>query len=164
MKSNINRNLVASTRCRNTLVLTSLLLLLVLLLSTSLSCGSSNQEAAEQQASQEENAQALGQMMAYRNPVEGELNEPVDAVIKGEVTEMAEVEEELWLMLEVQDFRCLGVPAGSLTMAPDSEACIRMYIPEEAEPIQIGDVVEMNVMVAKSTEGPVILGMNYTKL
>jgi len=164
MKSNISQTLTVSNRCRNFLAMMSLLLLATLSLSTSLSCGSSNQGVAEQQASQEENAQALGQMMAYRNPVEGELNEPVDAVIKGEVTEMAEVEEELWLMLKVQDFRCLGVPAGSLTMAPDSEACIRMYIPEEAEPIQIGDVVEMNVMVAKSTEGPVILGMNYTKL
>jgi hypothetical protein len=127
------------------------------------SCGSKAKNVVPP-PSQEENAAALGQMMVYRNPVEGNLNEPVDAVITGEVTRTADAGEETWVMLRVADFRNLGEPSNPINIALGSEITVRMRKGEgSASPAQ-GDFLEVNAKIMKSLEGAVIIAATYRKI
>jgi hypothetical protein len=127
-----------------------------------LSCGSDEtQEPPQQQVSQEENAQELGRIMGYRNQIEGELNEPVEALIAGDVTAVADAGEETWLLVKVADFRCTSVPQDTLQATPGSELSVRLRETEELGPLSAGDSVEINAIVSKSMEGPVIIGRAY---
>jgi hypothetical protein len=119
------------------------------------------QQTETQSSTQEENAQTLGRIMAHRNQLEGELNEPVDAVITGDVTAVADTGEETWLLVTVVDFRTTRVPQGTLKSAPGSELSIRIRKTEESGSIAAGDSLEINAMVSKSMEGPVIIGRAF---
>jgi len=109
----------------------------------------------------EKNARELGTLRVFVNRLEGELNEPVDAQIRGEVTRMAQEEKELWLLLKVSEFNVMGPKQGSLRAAPGSELCIRLRKREGEEAPSVGDRIEVNAMVSKSLEGPVIIGRMY---
>jgi hypothetical protein len=140
--------------------------ILTLFAFTLISCGSGEAEQPEgqpevQPVTQEENAQALGRIMAHRDQLEGEINEPVDAVIAEDVTAAADTGEETWLLVKVVDFRCPSVPQGTLKAAPGSELSIRLRKTEESGSITTGDSLEINAMVSKSTEGPVIISRAY---
>lgn len=148
-------------------LLTSFTVVLMLVVSVvAVSCGSGGSEATgeAQTASQEENAQNLGRIMAHRNQLEGELNEPVDAVISGDITAAAEAGEETWILVRVADFRTTSVPQGTLKAAPGSELSVRLRIVEGQEQPAVGDRAEINARVSKSAEGPVIIGRAYRVL
>ncbi len=139
-----------------------LVVLLPVLSLALISCGSADTEQSEARPpTQEENAEDLGRIMAHRNQLEGDLNEPVDAVIKGEVTAFADAGEETWILLRVVDFRCSNIPPGTINAAPGSELAIRLRKTEESGSIATGDSLEINAMVSKSKEGPVIIGRAF---
>jgi len=120
-------------------------------------------EAHEENAEggQAENAKELGTLRVFVNRLEGELNEPVEAQIRGEVTRLAEGDQELWVLVKVSEFNVMGEKQGSLTAAPGSELCIRLRKREGEEAPSVGDRIEVNAMVSKSLEGPVIIGRMY---
>jgi hypothetical protein len=131
----------------------------------SLSCGSSEeQETTQQQVSQEENTQELGRIMGFRNHLTGELNEPVEVIIAGDITGAADAGEETWLLVKVADFRCTSVPPDALQVTAGSELSVRLRENEELGVLSAGDSVEINAVVSKSTEGPVIIGRTYIVL
>jgi len=159
-----SRNRRLNTRINGIAAAVCLILLATMALAA-LSCGSGEaQQPEEQPVSQEENAQSLGQIMGYRNQVEGELNEPVDAVITGEVTRSADAGEEIFLMLRVSDLRCLSVPQDTLKVSPGSEVSIRLRKDEDSGSITQGEFLEIDARIAKSAEGPVIIGRAFRKI
>lgn len=149
---------------------------LVLLVFSSLfvSCGSGKEGSEPEQGPETENKQAsegqadnakeLGTLRVFVNRLEGELNEPVDAQIRGEVTRMAEDERELWVLVKVSEFNVMGPKQGSLKAAPGSELCIRLRVKEGEQKPPVGDRIEVNAMVSKSLEGPVIIGRMFKVL
>lgn len=142
-----------------------LFILIAILTLTGLSCGSEEgNETGDQAVSQEDNAQSLGRIMGHRNQLEGGLNEPVDAVITGDVTAVAESGEETWVLVKVAGFRTTDAAQGSLNAAPGSELAVKMRITESGGPVSAGDAVEINALVSKSLEGPVIVGRSYRVL
>ena len=161
MARNSKRIYSAQTAARALLV-ASLAILIAMMAFFLLSCGSDEtQEPPQQQASQEDNAQELGRIMGYRNHIEGELNEPVDVVIAGDVTAVADAGEETWLLVKVADFRCTSVPEDTLRVTPGGELSVRLRETEELGPLSAGDSVEINAVVSKSMEGPTIIGRAY---
>lgn len=143
-----------------------IIILLAAFAFTCLSCGSDEaneprEKKDTQEQSQEENAQSLGRIMSHRNQLEGELNEPIDAVISGDITAIAETGEEIWLLIKVVDFRPTSVSQDALRAMPASELVVRIRITEDAGSLSTGDSVEINAMVSKSLEGPVIIGRAY---
>lgn len=146
--------------------------LAVLTLSFALvSCGSeriaqpndSNDQIREEAQPEQENRQKLGRIMTHRNPIEGEIAEPINAVILGNIEEMAEEGEETWFLVRVAEFRCEGVEEGQIRVSPGSLLSVRMHIPEDIEKLSIGDKAEIYAMVAKSLEGPIVVGKGYRK-
>lgn len=139
-----------------------LILFMVLFNITHLSCGSDETKKPEvNPPSQEQNAQSLGRIMGHRNQLEGELNEPVDAVIAGDVTAVAESGEETWVLVKVVDFRVEGAQPDALKASPGSELSVRLRVAGGAEAPAAGDSVEINAMISKSLEGPVIIGRAF---
>ncbi len=130
-----------------------------------ISCGSESTEEAGGEAArpltQEENAQSLGRIMGHRNQLEGELDEPVDVVISGDIMSMADAGEESWLLIRVVAFRPMSVPQEALQAAPGSELVVRLRKTGEDGTLSAGDSVEINARVSKSLEGPVIIGRAY---
>ena len=149
-------------------VTTAAIFFLVLAVSLAcMSCGSGKDGGKDEKTSpvnQEENAQSLGRIMAHRNQLQGELNEPVDAVITGDVSAMAEAGEETWALIKVAGIRCTSVPEDTLKAAPGSELSVRLRMTEGAPRLAVGDKVEINARISKSTEGPVIIGRAYRVL
>lgn len=135
---------------------------LMIICGACISCSSGEtQQSEELIPTQEENAQALGRMMAHRNQLEGDLAEPVDVVISGSVTAVADAGDEMWIMVQVAGFRCADTSQSDLNATPGSELSIRLRKSEEAESIAVGDSLEINAMVSKSMEGPVVIGRAF---
>ncbi|MBC7229608.1 MAG: hypothetical protein H5T74_04345 [Actinobacteria bacterium] len=139
------------------------LALILIVSAAAASCSSGSEKAAEKEepVSQVENAQVLGRIMAHRNQLEGEIGEPVEAVISGDITALAEAGEETWALVRVADFRTTSVPQGTLKATPGSELSVRLRVTEGAPPLATGARAEINALVSKSKEGPVIIGRAY---
>ena len=148
------------------LILGSLLFLFLMAFISFLSCGGSTSQEQEtvHAVSQGQNADNLGRIMGHRNQIEGEVNEPVDASITGEVTMVADGGEETWVMLKVQDFRCVDASGSDLSMTPGSEVSVRLRKDEGDERLAPGEMVQINARISKSMEGPVIIGRTCNKL
>ncbi|NPV60686.1 MAG: hypothetical protein HPY75_13645 [Actinobacteria bacterium] len=148
------------------LVASIFVFLMLLICVAAISCGSkdANEASEANPPSQEENAQSLGRIMAHRNQLEGELNEPVEAVIMGDIVAVAEAGEETWALVKVADFRTTSVPQGTLKAAPGSELSVRLRIKQGEQPPSVGAKAEINALVSKSMEGPVIIGRAFRLL
>lgn len=115
-------------------------------------------------AAQEENRQAMGSIVGHRNNLEGELEEPVEGTLYGEVTSLADAGDEIWLLLKVTDLRCTSPSPDALKAQPGSELSVRLLKSEEASRLAVGDSLEINVIISKGMEGPVIVGRDFRAL
>ncbi|MDY6793936.1 MAG: hypothetical protein SWK76_01445 [Actinomycetota bacterium] len=151
---------------RYLLILVSLLVLLLMTFLSFLSCGGSTTQEQEkvQPGSKEQNADTLGRIMGHRNQIEGEVNEPVDASITGEVAMIADGGEDTWMMLKVQDFHCVDASGSGLSMTPGSEVSVKLRKDEGDGQLAPGEMVQINARISKSMEGPVIIGRTCNKL
>ena len=107
------------------------------------------------------------EIMAHLNAVEGELGQPVEGQLKGEVmaTAASPDGEESWMLLRVDSFRPMGVrdgsPQGSVNVPAGSEVSIRYRETAETEPFSPGDVLSIHIRIVKSKNGPMLVAMDW---
>lgn len=142
-----------------------LLIVLVVLPLFQISCGNGETEMGKQAegatAPQEDNRQAMGRIMGHLNHLEGELAEPVEAVLYGEVVSLADAGGEIWILLRVADLRCTSASPDALKAPQGSELSVRLPRSEEASRLAVGASLEINALISRGVEGPVIIGRAF---
>lgn len=129
-------------------------------------CGSEQDTAGpEEDAANSEIA--AEEIKAHPNVIEGELGQPVEAQLQGEVMATAASldKEESWMLLRVDTFRLMGVPEeardSTINIPAGTEVSVRYRETAETEPFSPGDILSIHIRITKSKDGPVLIAMDW---